>query len=134
VRKSPIPTGVTEVSPRFQLGNFGLGLDYDLFWRLTPRLILLSLQAAQQSQINQHNELVYSAYLTEALHRTKRLPKIETLFAKPQHRQHQRQTLDQQRSALRAIAAAFGTTKQLAPPRSKAVRMTPEEFAERFKR
>jgi DNA-binding NarL/FixJ family response regulator len=24
VRKSPIPTGVTEVSPRFQLGNFGL--------------------------------------------------------------------------------------------------------------
>jgi hypothetical protein len=104
------------------------GLDYDLYWRLTPRLILLSIQAAQQRRIDQRNNYMSLAWHIEVLHRTpaSRFPSHDNILTKRlEHRGRQPQTLDQQRAILRAM---FGTDNNPSKPEM----LSPDEFKRRF--
>jgi hypothetical protein len=61
-------------------------LSRSAFWSLTPREIKDEFDSAYRRHIQHHNEHAWLAYHTAALHRVKRMPKLQTLLAKQPRR------------------------------------------------
>jgi hypothetical protein len=84
-----------------------LGLDPALFWDVTPRAAMTIVEGVVDRLANEHNRFAWHAWNSVALARTKRLPRITTLFVKPRRR-HRPQTWQEQRDIARMITAAYG--------------------------
>lgn len=85
-----------------------LGLDPVLFWKLTPRMLAHVATAARRRLENEHNGRAWLAHTIEALHRQKRLQRLETLMIK--RRSNRKQTWKEQMNICRMITAAYGGT------------------------
>jgi hypothetical protein len=103
------------------------GLDPEQFWRLTPRMMLLTAKAAQTRQINEHNGRAWLAHTIAGLSRQKRLQPLNKLLIKK--RERKTQTVEQQRFMIRAIASTFGGNK----PDGKSSRRTPRLSRDRLR-
>jgi hypothetical protein len=84
-----------------------LGLDPAQFWKLTPRMVLHIATAARHRLENEHNGRAWLAHTIEALHRQKRLQRLDTLTIK--RRRTRDQTWQEQMQLCRMIAAAYGS-------------------------
>lgn len=58
------------------------GFDIDLFWRSSIRFVTLAIDAKAAAYRNEYNGRAILAWNIAALSRAKRLPKIESLFAR----------------------------------------------------
>ena len=66
------------------------GLDPAKFWRMTPYEIVKHIECEAERKKEQEAAIVQTAWLTEAMARTKKLPKLEKLLKeidKPPRRQ-----------------------------------------------
>lgn len=59
-----------------------VGLDLDLFWRCSIKTVVLAMDAKAAAFRNEHNGRAILAWNIAALSRAKRLPKVDTLFAR----------------------------------------------------
>lgn len=57
-----------------------LGLDPDRFWRITPRLILVELDAAQLRQRRNEDMMLTAAWVSAGLQRASKMPKLKALL------------------------------------------------------
>lgn len=79
----------------------------DLFWRSTPRMLRVMATAAQRRREDEHNELVWLAFNTAALQRSRRLTSQDMRRLLIRH-DRKRQTPEQMRDIARMITLAHG--------------------------
>lgn len=80
-----------------------LGYDHNSFWDQTPRTLSLTFSANEDRRIREHNERAWSAWHIAALQRTKKMPALRSLYAKPRML-----TVDEKTNALKNWAIATG--------------------------
>jgi hypothetical protein len=85
-----------------------LGLDPALYWDLTPKEALVVADGALDRIDAEHNGRAWLAWNGAALARSRRLPRLDTLFARSRRRR--RQTWREQMALCEAIARAHGGT------------------------
>lgn len=80
----------------------------DLFWTLTPREVLILLEAYRVRAIRDRNERVFAAYSQAAFTRAKKMPRIDRIFEddttkpKPRGRQSPQEQIAMLRGMLEA--------------------------------
>lgn len=84
-----------------------LGLQPDLFWRSTPRMLGVIATAAQRRREAAHNAMVWLAFNTAAFHRAKRLSPAD-MRKLLLRRDRKPQTSAQMRDIARMITLAHG--------------------------
>ena len=84
-----------------------LGLDPELFWRTTPRMLAAITTAAQRRREAEHNELVWLAFNAAAFQRAKRLRHEDMRRLLIRH-DRKPQTPEQMRDIARMITLAYG--------------------------
>ena len=85
-----------------------LGLEPDLYWRSTPRMLAAMTAAAQRRREIDHNDLVWLDWNIAALQRTRRLPPLSTLMIRRADRRPQ--TWRDQMDIARMLTLANGGT------------------------
>lgn len=81
-----------------------MGFDEALFWASTPRQIVTHFTAAARRRQREHNDRAWHAWTVAALGRVKKMPKLDTLLAKPQT-PRRRQTWEEQLAIMQAWSA-----------------------------
>jgi hypothetical protein len=80
-----------------------LGFDPDSFWDQTFRTLTIAMHGKLRAARRDHNQRAWLAWHIAALQRTKKLPKLASLFAKEKPRQ---QSWQEQQMIMSSWAAA----------------------------
>ena len=78
-----------------------VGQPYELFWELTLAEVSLVLDGETERLRREHNDRAWHAWHVAALGRAKKLPRLDTLLAKPQTTPR-RQTWEEQMAVMQA--------------------------------
>lgn len=83
------------------------GFDPAAFWELSPRLFVAQMRGAVRRNENRRNAGIADAWLTAALSRAKRMPKLERLLVRRLQPQRA-QSREIMQAMCDALAAAWG--------------------------
>lgn len=79
-----------------------------MFWRKTPRQIVVVMTGHQRRLIREHNERAWSVWTAEALRRSKKLPPLRRLQAREPRSQRKRQSWQDMKAVAKLLTQAFG--------------------------
>lgn len=88
-----------------------------MFWRKTPRQIVIVMQGHQRRLVREHNDRAWLAWTTEALRRTKKMPSLRRLQARMPREARKKQSWQDMKAVAKLITLAFGG--QVVPAKEK---------------
>lgn len=90
-----------------------VGLGVDEFWSLTPRELKLALEAGAWQAEQARKRAVQQAWLTAALERSKRMPRLKSLLGDDKAQPLRGAELERRKAEHEAMVAHMGTTHRV---------------------
>ena len=85
-----------------------MGMDPDVFWKMTPAEFYIKAEAHDRKQRDEANKMLYLAWHTALFARQPKLPALAEIFIKDEPQQPKAQTSDEIMEICKMWTAALG--------------------------